>query len=454
MAVAASVPLGVEAYVRTKTGFPETKLRNLYLEKDATGASVDELLRLQRPGLNPQITVSGAVRGIFQMDGALDGLIFVVAGSTLYSTDLATSTTIGTVPDDGLPVAMGATFERLGLVSAGEFWTYDGTTLAQVDLPDGKAPTDLDVLNSYFILPLADGTFYWLAPGQADFSSPDAALQFATAEALPDGVRAVRRLRDEFFLFGSATVEVWQPTGDANATFQRAQGRTLDRGCQSRDSVRTLDNSVFWVGDDGVVYRVSDVPKRVSSFGIEERIRKRTDSCSAWTFTADGHKFYVLHIGGQGTFAYDISTETWSEFATIGQTLWQARIGCDAAAGPLAGNSSGKVFMLDPDCSTDDGAAFEKCVSGTVPLTATKVANPSLAIYVGSDIATSYSLRWKDALTDWSDPRLLSARAGSDILNAWRLPATRGAWRTFEISTTSAASVRISGARANETRAT
>jgi len=454
----APIPLGMQSYQRLKSGFPEVVLRNLILEKDSSGASADQVLRLQRAGLRKLVTFPAGIRGIYQMDGVLGGLTFVVAGNTLYSTNLATFTSIGSITGDTAPAKMAANFERLGIVSGGKFWTYNGSTLTQVTLPDDQSPIDVDVINSYFILTLSDGTFYWLAPGQADFSDPDPghdadpALQFATAEGLPDGLRAVKRLRDDLYFFGAVSIEVWQPTGDAVATFSRAAGRTIERGCMARDSVVICDNTLFFVGDDGVVYRLSDVPARISSFGIEERIRKRTGAVSAFTYTADGHKFYVLRIPGQGSFAYDVATEAWSEFATLGQMTWRAIIGLDTANGPLAGDASGNLFVLDPEYALDNGVAFERMVTATIALDAHRRANPSMAIFVGCDAETGFSLRWKDALGDWSTPRPLTARPGSDILNAWRLGSTRGAYRTFEISTVANSIVRISGAIANSTR--
>jgi hypothetical protein len=41
-----------------------------------------------------------------------------------------------------------------------------------------------------------------------------------------------------------------------------------------------------------------------------------------WTFVADGHTFYVLDLGDEGTFVYDITTQQWSSFVTSGFTRW------------------------------------------------------------------------------------------------------------------------------------
>lgn len=453
------VPLGVRAYARTASSQPETRLVNLYMEEDKSGASPDEFMRLQRPGLSRIASLAGPVRGLYQSDNSVSSRTLVVAGSKWVQLEGESTTTIGDLPDDGLAVRMEATFERVGVVSAGEFHVWNGDTVTIVQIRDKISATDpalvltdlppivdVDVLNGYFILATATGTFYWLVPGETSVQ----ALNFATAEALPDGCLAVRRQRDDLFLFGSNSIEVWQATGDADATFARAAGRLMDRGCLSRDAVALFDNTLVWIGDDKIVYRMAEVPKRISDFGIEDRLNKATDEPSAWTFTSYGHSFYVLKIPGQGTFAYDASSELWSEFATIGAAVWRPALGIDTRDGAMCGDATGAVFRLDPNSSLDDGQPFLRLVSGTIALPAKPVPNASLAISIGSDITAMFTLRWNDPRRGWSSPIGLLARGQGDILNAWRLGIARAPSRTFELSTLSPAIVRISGAMANE----
>ncbi|KQS01500.1 hypothetical protein ASG11_17760 [Sphingomonas sp. Leaf357] len=442
-----AIPLGLQSYDRKRGEQPETRLVNLYLETDESGASPDETYRLQRPGLVALADFPAPIRGIYQSDNVLSSLTVVVAGDKVYTTDGANITLIGPITNDGDLVTIASTFERVGICSAGEFWSYDGDTLVQIPLPDNQNIIDLDVLNSYFLVGLSDGRFFWLVPGADSFD----ALNFATAESLPDGIVGVRRLKDDLFLFGSRSIEVWQSTGLADATFQRAPGRLMDRGVMSRDSVCLFDNSVLFVGDDAIVYRLSDTPQRISSFGIEEKIRRRTDLCSAFVFTSEGHKFYCLRIPGVGTYTYDAATKAWTEFATLNATVWLPVVGMDTNAGPLCAASNGKLYRLDPDATTDDGTAIQRLVTGTIALPAIPVRNTSLAIGVGCEAPAIFKMRYRDARdADWSQPIMLNARTGSDILNAYRLGATKGPSRTFEISTISPTNIRISGALANE----
>jgi len=47
----------------------------------------------------------------------------------------------------------------------------------------------------------------------------------------------------------------------------------------------------------------------------------------AWTFTHDGHTFYVLDLGSEGNWLYDVTTGQWSEFITSGYQNWDMTAG-------------------------------------------------------------------------------------------------------------------------------
>lgn len=79
----------------------------------------------------------------------------------------------------------------------------------------------------------------------------------------------------------------------------------------------------------------------------------------AWTFTLDGHTFYVLDLGAQGTFLYDIDTHNWCEFGTQGYGGWNVRNGTmwvnDNAPRVVGGDQNqGYVWELDPDQPLDE----------------------------------------------------------------------------------------------------
>lgn len=443
----AVIPLGVEAYSRAASHQPDVRLVNLYMEEDKSKASPDQFMRLQRPGLARQLTLPAGVRAIYSSDNGVTNLPLVVAGGKLYTIDGLSADECGTVTNDGDSASIAATALEVAVASAGDLFVYNGSTTTQVTIPSGHSCIDLATINGYLLVATSSGTFYWVVPGASIIDG----LNYATAEAKPDGMVAIRVLRDDIFMFGTDSIEVWQATGDADATFARATGRQMDRGCLNRDTLVNFDNSLVWVGDDKIVYRIGDgVPDRISTFGIEERLKKATDEPSAWAFTHFGHKFYCLRIPGQGTFAYDAATKLWCEFATPGAPVWAPHVGDDSPQGTVCGDSIGRIYTLDADSSKDDGVTFQRLVTGTVSIPARPIFNSSFAAGVGTAASAAFSLRWHDPRRGWSQPVTMQARGEADILNAWRLGQAQAPHRTFELSTIANTAVRISGAVANE----
>lgn len=439
-----TIPLGLKAYKRADAFVPETRLVNMYLEADDSGISPDKTMRIVRPGLATQYTLGGAVRGMDQRIAT--GETLTVAGSTLYSG----TTSKGAIGGIGIAPMVGTTFVE-AIVGGTTLYLYD-TAVTTVAIPadpftgEVQYVQDVDQLNQYVLVLLTNGRFYWLEPGETMIDP----LNFATAESAADGGVAIRRVGDEFWIFGTTTIEPWQTTGDQDAPFQRVSGRFYERGCLGRDSVRRFDNSLMWVTDDGQVCRGGAVPQVVSDNGLAERIRKRTGTVSAWVFGHDGHEFYALRIEGQGTFLYDAQTQSWCEFATTGRSVWAPHVGIDTPVGVFCGDSdTGAVWTLAP-LGDDAGTAIEWTVTGTVSLMGRTPRNNSISVGVGCPApGATVRVRWRDGQEDY--PAYydeLDARAPFDVCAIYRLGQPLQPYREVEFS--GVTRVRIAGAMANE----
>jgi hypothetical protein len=128
-----------------------------------------------------------------------------------------------------------------------------------------------------------------------------------------------------------------------------------------------------------------------------------TASQSAWTFVLDGHRFYVLPLGPEGDWAYDMTTQEWCQLQSQGfpglnfthGVMWGLRvIGGDALYTYL--------YEMDPNQPLDEGwREVQHMVTGGVP-TRTRsvigVANFTLTASVGDDssIANAISLAFSD----------------------------------------------------------
>lgn len=70
-------------------------------------------------------------------------------------------------------------------------------------------------------------------------------------------------------------------------------------------------------------------------------VRGRVDNpkLRAWTFTLDGHDFYVLRLGMDLTLVYDVYSEQWTDWDAFEKIYWPVNVGI---------NWVGGVGLLDP----------------------------------------------------------------------------------------------------------
>lgn len=435
-----AIPLGLNAYARSDGFVPEVQLFNFYLEKDESGISPDGTLRIERPRLTLFDTLGdGPVRGV--VADPATGLTLIISGTALYDNFVAVTGTI----DGAENVAIVTTKLTTAICTGSSVWLYVGGVLTALAMPDGRAVIDVEQLDGYILLLCDDGRFYWLEPGETTVD----ALNFANAESSADGGVAIRRIGDEFWIFGSVSIEPWQPTGDQDAPFERSSGRIMAAGCLDRDTVRRFDNTLVWVREDGNVCRGAAVPEVISTPAIAERVRKREGAMAAWTFGLDGHQFYLLSIPGQGSFAYDAMSRNWSRWGSDGSDVWRAHLGFDVIGTIYAGSvDSGEVWTLAPE----GDEAFERVVTATVPIAGRPPRNDSLTVGVGASADTVVRIRYRDGQDDYPAGYYdeLDVRAPFDLCSLYRLGAPQPPYREVEISFVGTARVRVAGAIANE----
>lgn len=124
----------------------------------------------------------------------------------------------------------------------------------------------------------------------------------------------------------------------------------------------------------------------------------------AWTFTLDGHDFYVLRLGDETTLLYDVYAEQWVEWTSKDLLFWRLRTGFSWAGAQsladtygstiVAGDDTfGLLWFLDPDQPYDEHPNadnniqqldFERIVTGQV-IASGRAQIPCYVIFVDGD---------------------------------------------------------------------
>ncbi len=344
---------GLGSYARSDDRLPQSRLVNFYAEQTPTTTTGVALI--QRPGLAPLYTPAGDCRGFYQQDGVLNGDLFAVYGEKIYREGVL----VDDVPGEGL-VEWGFNSDGLHVLSEGVIYnTADGNTWAVDAFPDSANVASITAINGILLAVRADtGTVYFKLPGDTAW----AALDYFDAEREPDPALAVRGVADELWVLGSTSVEIFAPTGEVDVPFQRIGGRAIQRGIKTRDSAANLDNTLFWVGEDNIVYRADGVPVRVSNHGIEEQI-SNSSACSAWTYVAAGHTFYVMTLDTE-TQVFDVATGEWHQAKLFGSDTF-VTTGLFTGSQTFVGIAN-KICTLT-DRADDDGDPMERIFTAYAP---------------------------------------------------------------------------------------
>lgn len=352
-----NVPLAFQADRRDVARFPEALLSNLFAESAPSSLSKGVAL-LPRPGYSLfSLTTDFPHRGAFQQAGTLDGDLLVLSGITLYRvTSAGAQTVLGLIPGTELAsFASDGTTVRIAVGNA--LYKTDGLT---VTFDDSDVCSIVYLRGFWFSVRTSTQIVYYLLPGDVAWDP----LQFISAESLPDKMVAIGLIGDQMAFLGDTTLEVWALTAGSTPPAEPYGGLNFkEKGCLNRSTLAEIDNGLVWVASDKAVYiSRGGVPERISTHGVEERIAEAdSTTLRAWHYTWDGHKFYVLTMGEQGTWVYDFATQLWTTFKSLGQASWRGALGAQAEWGTVACDDvTGALWLLSDDDRTDGGEPIER----------------------------------------------------------------------------------------------
>lgn len=133
----------------------------------------------------------------------------------------------------------------------------------------------------------------------------------------------------------------------------------------------------------------SAMPIRVTQARVLAAVRGRVDNSRvrAWTFTLDGHDFYILRLGDLSTLVYDTYSEQWYEWDGEDRTTWRLNLGANWLGASALAKEYGSSILVgddtlgvlwfldpnlgydqDPDLLDDDPHPFTRVVSAQVPV--------------------------------------------------------------------------------------
>lgn len=181
----------------------------------------------------------------------------------------------------------------------------DTDTLTQITDIDFLPSNRVTFKDGYFIFSARDGTKFFTSALNDPLSYN--ALDFGSAELSPDDIVGVHVNRNELFVLGGETIEVFQNIGGAGFPFQRIPGANIQKGVYAVNSVIEFDNTFCFIGggfnEQASIWKVatSSSVSKISTNAIDYRLQKATSaelsSAFAMTYQINGQFILIFKIG-------------------------------------------------------------------------------------------------------------------------------------------------------------
>jgi len=281
------------------------------------------------PGLRENLWLgasSAPIRGMHDLEGQL----YFVSGQTLYRKRVDGGVdALGLIPGVSRVQMTHNQFNtgyqllvENGQGGGGYVYSTVDNTFAKITDEGYPGSISSDYLDS-FTLGVEPLGRYWFHSNLADATDYNT-LDRYEAEALPDKIVGLASNASEVVVFGQRTTEFFFNTGQATGTFQNRRN-SMARGCASRHTIQKLDNTLFWLGNDGMVYRLDGYsPRRISTQPLEKAIAGYNWSeAISYVWEDRGYKVYYLTFPDGMTFGYDVVTGLWARRQSFGMDRWR-----------------------------------------------------------------------------------------------------------------------------------
>ena len=195
---------------------------------------------------------------------------------------------------------------------AGEWTEITTSSDEEGKLDATETWADVAYLTGYFVIATTAGKINHSGLNNLDFN----ALDFGSASRNFDPIVALETFSGLLYVIGSRSIEIFADAGQVPFTFRRQQ-HVVPRGTLAKATVAKDESGIYFLGDDQSVYALNFTQlTRISTDSVEFDIRASfADSARAFTYTEEGHRFYVLSLlrkeGGRINWTLDLTTGLW-----------------------------------------------------------------------------------------------------------------------------------------------
>lgn len=299
--------------------------------------------------------------------------LFWVVGARMYRTDLTGLAQTPTYVSSGVdldtassPVSICSNGTHMMVVDGVSGYYVAATDLNTVvkisDTDFTSTPKACAFFFSRFMVATGDGVQWgetvnspvgWVDAGSNNFNNLD--LKSTSSTMLLED-------HNELLVIGEERIRFFY--GDATSVIIERQAGAMEEGCIAPFSAAKVDSTVYWLAEDYTVRKIVEyVPTVVSKPELTERFvgYTRVDDALGFGFKFEGIPYYALSFPQQGeSWLYNVLSDQWTQWAyTTSKLRHRASCGVEHKGVVYLGDhSNGRLYLLDRDAYTDNGATI------------------------------------------------------------------------------------------------
>ncbi len=180
---------------------------------------------------------------------------------------------VGYLEDDGKPVSMAYSIDKLAIASAKKLYYFDMHTVYEDVNTERKEVLDVVWIDGYFMT--TDGKY--LVVNNLSGDQNVNVLNYGDSEIDPDPIVALVKLKNEIYAVNRYTIEVFDNTGTSGFPFSRIESAQIGWGALGTHCVTVYESTVTFLGSGvgespGIFMATAGTISRISTQEIDDML--------------------------------------------------------------------------------------------------------------------------------------------------------------------------------------
>lgn len=379
---------------------------NCYVNIPQTSGALSAAALFGSSGLSELATTGDTPDNVNRGAHVKAGKPYFVNGQSIYRLDRSfdinglevfTPVLLGAITGTGR-VSMADNGKQLIVLADGKGWIVDESAIpvfqqiTDLDFTANGIPEKVTYIDSFFV---CSTDAKKIIKSAANNGLSWNALDFEAAEADPDPIRSVISYKNQLYVAGEETFEVFQNAGLSGFPFQRINGLVIDKGLSASNALAITSLGIVFVGagvnESPAIWVIAGgQAQKLSTTAIDSVLSQMSpdeiESAFILTYGTSG-AYFVSVVFASRVFEYNLISQKWNERSSriinpkglTENVRWRVNSAVTAFNRVICGDSlSGKIGELSRSFYTE----YDLPIVRT--FVSSPLANQNKAIFISS----------------------------------------------------------------------